>query len=429
MQHKEKLIDNIHQEKTENLFKTLYGGSQDIISSQTQRYIDLVSSFDSVFPERDSVSFFSTPGRSEIGGNHTDHNAGRVLAAAVNLDIIAAVSENNRNEIVIESDGFENFTVNLSGLSMIESEINTSGALVRGVCARMKELGYEIGGFDAAFMSSVPNGSGLSSSAAFEVLIVTILDHLYNGNIIAPLTRAYIARYAENNYFGKPCGLMDQATCSAGGFVSIDFRDFDNPVVKKIEYDFSSRGYSLAIVNTNGSHADLTDDYAAIKNEMIDVAQALGGDVLREFSKEYILDNIPILRSKISDRAILRALHFYADNQRVVEQVSALEQDNPDEFMRLIIESGNSSWMMCQNCYTAKAVNDQPVSIALAISKSILKGKGAWRVHGGGFAGTIQAFVPNELKEVYFNKMREIFGQDSCYDLSIRPEGSIKLDI
>ncbi|MFC1552648.1 galactokinase [Candidatus Latescibacterota bacterium] len=250
MPHKEIFRDKIGQDGAVRQLKKLYGSTQDVISSQTERYIELVSNFDRAFPENQKnpespesgpLSIFSTPGRSEVGGNHTDHNAGRVLAAAIDLDVIAAVSKNGSNEIVIESEGFPKISVNLDDLSIIESEKNTSAALVRGVCARMTELGYEIGEFDAAVKSSVPNGSGLSSSAAFEVLIVTILDHLYNGNVIDPLSRAQIAQYSENVYFGKPCGLMDQTTCSAGGFVTIDFRDSDDPRVKKIDYDRQHR--------------------------------------------------------------------------------------------------------------------------------------------------------------------------------------------
>lgn len=432
LSRKEKLIGKIGQDGTVQQFKKLYGSTQDVISSQTERYIELVSNFDRAFQESTDcgpVSIFSTPGRTEVGGNHTDHNAGKVLAAAINMDIIAAVSKNELHEIVIESDGFEKITVNLNDLTVHENEKNTSAALVRGVCARFKELGYEIGGFDAAVMSSVPEGAGLSSSAAFEVQIATIIDHLYNGNTISPVQRAQIAQYAENVYFGKPCGLMDQATCSSGSFVTIDFKDADNPDVKKIEYDFGSSGYSLAIINTGSSHADLTDEYAAVKNEMIEVANAFGGELLRSFSKEKVLENVAFLREKTSDRAILRALHFYADNQRVDEEVIALEQNNFSEFMRLVIESGYSSWMMNQNCYTTKAPQEQSVPVALSVSESILKGNGAWRIQGGGFAGTMQAFVPHELKAVYFTQMSEIFGPNSCYDLSIRSEGSIKLDI
>lgn len=429
MPHIEQLVEHIAHKNIQQQFANIYGGRPEILSAQTDRYRKLLSYFGRSHSVSEEVSLFSTPGRTEVGGNHTDHNAGRVLAAAIDLDIIAAVSKHSRNEIVIESEGFQTFSVNLDNLEAVGSEQNTSASLVRGICARMTGLRYTIGGFDAAVMSSVPHGSGLSSSAAFEVLVVSILDHLYNCNTIDPLSRAQIGQYAENVYFGKPCGLMDQSTCSAGGFVTIDFADFEQPSVKKIDYDFGSSGYSLAIVNTGGSHADLTEHYAAIKIEMIEVAKALGSDVLRGVSEETMRSSIPMLREKTTDRAILRAIHFYDDNRRVTEQVDALERNDFGEFLRLVIESGNSSWMKCQNSYTVKTPLQQPVSLALAVSESILKGRGAWRVHGGGFAGTIQAFVPDDLKDEYFTQMRAIFGPDSCHDLSIRQEGSIRIDI
>ncbi len=396
---------------------------------QTERYCALADTVTQSFSSDGAISFFSTPGRTEVGGNHTDHNAGRVLAAAIDLDVIASASKNDRGEIVIESQGFPDIRIDLGSLSAVKNEKNTSVSLVRGICARMATFGYKTGGFDAAVMSSVPEGSGLSSSAAFEVLIVTILDHLYNGNTIDPLTRAQIGQYAENVYFGKPCGLMDQTTCSTGGFVTIDFKDFEQPAVKMITYDFDSSGYSLAIVNTGGSHADLTEDYASIKQEMMDVAKALGGKLLRAIPEDKMRSNISLLREKTNDRAILRAFHFYDDNRRVTEQVDALERNDFDKFLRLVMESGNSSWMKCQNSYTVKTPHEQPVSLALAVSESILKDRGAWRVHGGGFAGTIQAFVPADIREEYFAKMRAIFGPDSCYDLNIRKTGSVRLDI
>jgi galactokinase len=258
---------------------------------------------------------------------------------------------------------------------------------------------------------------------------VTILNHLYNNAKIDDIQNAQIAQYAENNFFGKPCGLMDMTTCAVGGCITIDFNDFDNPVVKKVNYDFSANGYSMIIVDTGGNHADLNEDYEALEHEMKEVARAFGGNVLREFSKEKVLNNIPLLRGRVSDRAILRALHFYADDDRVVEQVSVLENNNFRRFLKLIIESGYSSWMLCQNCYSSGNVHEQGISVALAVSENILKGKGAWRVHGGGFAGTVQAFVPDKLIPAYIETMQGTFGEKACYRMNIRPLGTVKVEL
>jgi galactokinase len=297
------------------------------------------------------------------------------------------------------------------------------------VCARFNELGYRIGGFDGFATSTVPKAAGLSSSAAYEVLISVIENELYNQGSLNPVLLAQISQYSENNFFGKPCGLMDQTTCSVGGFVTIDFKDFENPIVRKVEFDFAASGFSMVIVDTGGNHADLNEDYTALEHEMKEVARAFGGQVLREFSAEKVLKNLAFLRTKVNDRAVMRALHFYSDDQRVVDQVAALERNDFPEFLRLIIESGNSSWMLCQNCYSHKNIEEQGVTVALAASESILKGKGAWRVHGGGFAGTIQAFVPNNLLATYIREMNAIFGGEVCHSLMIRPMGAVRLEI
>jgi len=269
----------------------------------------------------------------------------------------------------------------------------------------------------------------LSSSAAYEVLVAVIVNELYNAAALNPVLLAQISQFSENNFFGKPCGLMDQTTCSVGGFVTIDFKDFENPIVRKVEYDFAASGFSMVIVDTGGNHADLNEDYTALEHEMKEVARSFGGQVLREFSAEKVFKNLAFLRTKVNDRAVLRALHFYADDQRVVDQVAALESNNFREFLRLIIESGNSSWMLCQNCYSHKNIEEQGISVALAASESILKGKGAWRVHGGGFAGTVQAFVPNDLLPGYVAEMNAIFGPNACTELMIRPTGAVRLEI
>lgn len=423
------VVDAIKNGKYDQGFTTLYGNKPGVLSKQKERYFKAIESFKSIFPGKDEVELFSTPGRTEVGGNHTDHNAGRVLAASVDLDVIAVVAKSDSKMIKVKSEGYPEDIVNLDELTPKENEKYTSASLIRGVCARMKDLGYKIGGFEAYTTSNVLKGSGLSSSAAFEVLIVSIINHLYNNGVVDDVLNAQIAQYAENYFFGKPCGLMDQTTCSVGGFVTIDFKDFENPVVKKVDFDFASSGFSMVIVDTGGNHADLNEDYTALEHEMKEVARAFGGEVLREFSIEKVYENIDFLRTKVNDRAILRAIHFYQDDNRVVEQVEALGTNNFEKFMKLIIESGLSSWMYCQNCYSHKAIEEQGLSVALAISESILKGKGAWRVHGGGFAGTIQAFVPNDIIDTYVSAMKKVFGDKACHQLIIRPVGTVKLDI
>lgn len=424
-----KVMDFVKNNRSDGIFGRLYGSRPGVLNKQRDRYVSAIRNFTKLYPGENEIELFSTPGRTEVGGNHTDHNAGRILAAAVDLDVIAAVAANKEEVIRIKSEGYPQDIIELKELTPKESEKYTSAALIRGVCARLKELGYSIGGFDAYTTSDVLKGSGLSSSAAFEVLVVTILNHLYNNGMIDNVLNAQIAQYAENNFFSKPCGLMDMTTCAVGGFVTIDFKDFEDPLVKKVKFDFVASGFSMVIVDTGGNHADLNEDYTALEHEMKEVARAFGGKVLKEFTKQRVLDNIPYLRSRVNDRAILRALHFYDDDQRVVEQVLALESGRFDEFLRLIIDSGYSSWMLCQNCYSHKNIEEQGVSVALAITENLLKGKGAWRVHGGGFAGTIQAFVPNYLLEPYLEKMKEIFGEKTCHELMIRPEGTIKLAV
>jgi galactokinase len=411
------------------ILASLYGDNPSELARQRQRYSHLVLRFASLFPQAADIQLFSASGRSEVGGNHTDHNAGRVLAAAVNLDLIAAVSKTDLPQITIHSEGFPPSTIDLSELNVIESEKYTFTSVVRGVCARLVALGYTIGGFDACMTSDVLKGSGLSSSASFEVLVAQILNDLYNQGQIDAITLAKIGQFAENRYFGKPSGLMDQTTSAVGGFVTIDFRDESSPVVKKVAYNFAASGLSLVIVDTGGSHADLNEEYAAIANEMKAVAHALGGKVMRDFSAADVMKNLVYLRSQVNDRAILRALHFLADDLRVVAEVDALEQNDTPRFLDLVVESGYSSWMLLQNCYSIKDFASQGLTLALAISERLLKGRGAWRVHGGGFAGTIQAFVPTDLLEGYVDQMCAIFGAASCHILSIRQVGATRVDI
>ena len=417
-----------HYAKSEEVaarLESLYG--RGACAAQTARYAKLIERHEARFGKADGeICFFSAPGRTEIGGNHTDHNLGRVLAAAVNLDTVAAVTKASDGVIIVDSEGYRPITVDTSDLGVQESELGTTAALIRGVAARMKELGYRIGGFHAVVTSSVLRGSGLSSSAAFEVLMAAILDGLYNDWVLSAKERAQIAQRAENLHFGKPCGLMDQMASSVGGLVTIDFQNPD-PSVEALSYDFKAKGYSLVVVNTGGDHGDLTEAYASIRSEMESVAAQFGKRVRREVDPAEMEDAIAQLRGKVSDRAILRALHFYDDNARVSLQVAALKADDLDAFLKLIVESGESSWMLLQNVWAS--AKEQQMALALELSHRVLKGRGAWRVHGGGFAGTIQAFVPDELLDVYVNKLEASYGEGACTVLSIRPEGAVMMEV
>ena len=394
---------------------------------QRERYEAAVGEFEKLFGAGREVGLFSAPGRTEVGGNHTDHQQGRVLAAGVNLDVIAVAGRNDDNVIRIQSAGFPMDTIDLSDVSVRECEKNTAASLIRGVAAKFAALGYRIGGFDAYTTSSVLKGSGLSSSAAFETIVGTMLNCLYAGGAATPVQIAQIGQYAENAYFGKPSGLMDQMGCSVGGFNTIDFQTPEKPVVEKVDFDFAHSGYKLCVVDTGGNHADLTGDYAAAPVEMRAVAEALGGKVLRDVAPETFYAALPALRGKCTDRALLRAFHFYADNDRVPRQVAALRAGDFEEFKRLVIESGRSSYMYLQNVYTCKNPDEQGLSLALAMSEHLLAGRGAWRVHGGGFAGTIQAFVPEDLLDGYKAAMEAVFGANHCHVLSIRPVGGVDL--
>lgn len=411
-----------------NILRELYGSDNEILEEQAARYSSLFERFKIMTGSSEPV-FFSSPGRTEIGGNHTDHNYGRVLAGAVNLDNVAVAARNNSGIIRIESEGYKSFSVDLSNLHPDPDEEGTSVSLVRGIASRMKELGFEIGGFDAIIDGRVPKGSGLSSSASFEVLIGAVLSHLYNGGRLDPITNALIGQYSENNYFGKPCGLMDQTACASGGLITIDFEDPSKPEVRKVNFDFLSTGFALVITDTGGSHDNLTQEYASVFNEMKAVAEVLGSRVLRQVTIEKVVDSIPVLRENTGDRAILRAYHFHGDNQRVVRQVDALEKNDFRLFLDLVIESGYSSFMYNQNIYAVGNVHEQGVSLALALSEMVLKGHGAWRVHGGGFAGTIQAFVPLDLVEAYTATLEHVFGKGSCHKLFIRDKGAVRVDI
>jgi galactokinase len=408
--------------------QALYGVEPAELKKHAQRYIALLKQFSSSFGNPE-VTLFSSPGRTEIGGNHTDHNYGRVLAGAVNLDNVAVAAKNNSNIIRIKSEGYPEFKVDLSSLKPVTQEHLTSAALVRGICARMKELGFTIGGFDACIDGGVPKGSGLSSSASFEVLIGSMVNELFNNGRMDPIQNAIIGQYSENNYFGKPCGLMDQTACAMGGLITIDFKDPAKPVVKRVNFDFVATGFALVITDTGGNHADLNDEYASLPTDMKAVAAELGAKVLRQVSLDQVLQVAPGIREKVGDRAILRAIHFQCDNQRVADQVKALEKNDFKAFLDMVVESGYSSYMYNQNIYPVNNVKEQGVSLALALSELVLKGQGAWRVHGGGFAGTIQAFVPQHLLGKYISTLEHIYGPGSCHTLFIRKKGAGKVDL
>lgn len=421
----DKLISEINNGDN-RAFHELYGNDAAELKRNAERYIRLLAQFENEFGENE-VKFFSSPGRTEIGGNHTDHNWGRVLAGAINLDNVCVAAKNNSDVIRIISEGYPAFEVNLASLKPEENERYTSAALVRGICSRFKELGYSIGGFDACIDGGVPKGSGLSSSASFEVLIGVLLNEIFNNGKMDPIQNAIIGQYSENNFFGKPCGLMDQVACAMGGLITIDFEDPLNPRVKKVDFDFTKTGFSLVITETGGSHADLNDEYASIPADMKAVAAEMGANVLRKVTLDQILAKAPEIREKVGDRAILRSIHFQKDNQRVVDQVDALERKDFGAFLQMVIESGHSSYMYNQNIFAVISPREQGVSVALALSDLVLNGKGAWRVHGGGFAGTIQAFVPENLLSEYISTLEHFFGNGACKNLFIRNKGAVKV--
>ena len=409
-------------------FKELYGTNEVVLKKQAQRYKSLIEKFKTDFGTSEMM-LFSSPGRTEIGGNHTDHNFGRVLAGAVNLDNIAVAAKNNTSIVRIESAGYPKFEVDLTNLSPDKKENYTSASLVRGICAKMNENGFKTGGFDCCIDGAVPVGSGLSSSASFEVLIGAIVSHLFNKGKLDAVQNAIIGQYAENVFFGKPCGLMDQTACAVGGLVTIDFKDPSKPIVKKVNFDFVATGFALVITDTGGNHADLNDEYASLPTDMKAVAAELGAKVLRQVTIDQVLEITPKIREKVGDRAILRAIHFQGDNQRVVDQVVALEKNDFKSFLSMVVDSGFSSYMYNQNIYPVNNVREQGVSLALALSELVLKGQGAWRVHGGGFAGTIQAFVPQNLLDKYITTLEHVFGKGSCHNLFIRQKGADKIDL
>ena len=418
----ETMIQELETPETAAQLARLYGNDPETVAKQKARYGAMIRQHRKLFGDRGKIALISAPGRTEIGGNHTDHNHGRVLAAAVNLDTLCAVTPRNDMTVQFHSHGYSPIEIRLDDLSVHDDEKGTTMALIRGVAAGMKEAGYRIGGFDAVVTSTVAGGSGLSSSAALEVMLTGVLDALYNRFDMPYVLRAQISQRAENIWFGKPSGLLDQMASAAGGLVTVDFRDPAQPEVQALQYDFARKGYALVVVATGGSHADLTDQYSAIPAEMRAVARCCGQSVLRDVTAEELTARAAEIRKSAGDRALMRAFHFVNEDARVPEQVKALREDRVEDFLQLIIDSGRSSYMYLQNVYGPGT--DQSLSLALCMAEEMLAGKGAWRIHGGGFAGTTLNFVPTAEIGRFVETMDRTFGEGACKVLNIRPEGA-----
>lgn len=420
---KQELSDGVHAAR----LASLYCCSPAETASEAARYTAVLDGLEKTFGSHAEAGLYSAPGRTEIGGNHTDHQHGRVLAGSVNIDMIAAAAPNDKNQLRVQSEGYDLCVIDLNDLEARKEEENTTAALLRGECAAFTQRGAKLAGLDVYVSSNVPKGSGVSSSAAFEVLIGVILNDCFMTEKVSPIAIAQIGQWAENVYFGKPCGLMDQMASSVGNIITIDFADPAHPDVEPVQVDFSKAGLALCILDSGADHADLTDEYAAIPADCRAVAALCGGEVLREVPFETFLAHIPECRRQCGDRAVLRAFHFYADNDRVPQQVAALRENDFSAFLQLVTESGDSSWEYLQNVIPAGYKEHQEVAVTIAAAKHYLGGKGAVRVHGGGFAGTVQAFVPVELLADFKKNMEAILGEGRCHVLSIRPEGGAVL--
>lgn len=424
----EEIKQKLGQDGFLSVFEMLYGTKKEVLGVQKARYEKAVERFEELYPGREDISLFSAPGRTEIGGNHTDHQHGCVLAAAVQLDVIGVVAFHEDGVIRVCSEGYRPFTVDLSDLAVQEGE-KGSAAIVRGIVSRFAALGAKVGGFDVYCTSDVLSGSGISSSAAFETFIGTIIDTYYNAGKAGAVEIAKIGQYAENVYFGKKCGLMDQMASSVGGLVFIDFGDTEAPVIEPFAFDFERAGYCICVTDTGGNHVNLTPDYVAVREEMESVAAYFGKEYLRQADETAFYRELPKLRGTCSDRALLRAVHFFGDNRRAREEAEALRDGDVEKFLSLVQESGDSSEALLQNLYSASAPTEQAIPLGVMVSKRILAGKGAVRVHGGGFAGTIQAFVPIAQAEEYVKEMERVFGKGACYAFRIRPVGGTEVTV
>lgn len=420
---KQELSDGVHAAR----LASLYCCAPAETASEAARYAAVLDGLERTFGSHAEAGLYSAPGRTEIGGNHTDHQHGRVLAGSVNIDMIAAAAPNDKNQLRVQSEGYDLCVIDLNDLEARKEEENTTAALLRGECAAFAQRGAKLAGLDVYISSNVPKGSGVSSSAAFEVLIGVILNDCFMAEKVSPIAIAQIGQWAENVYFGKPCGLMDQMASSVGNIITIDFASPAKPVVEPVAVDFSKAGLALCILDSGADHADLTDEYAAIPAECRAVAAVCGGEVLRDVPFETFLAKLPECRRQCGDRAVLRAFHVYADNDRVAKQVAALRDGDFDTFLRLVNESGRSSWEYLQNVIPAGYKEHQEVGVTIAAAKHLLGDKGAVRVHGGGFAGTVQAFVPVEMLDEFKAGMEAILGEGRCHVLSIRPEGGAVL--
>ena len=417
----------INDGKLDDTLAFLYGESR--TAQQRNRCIRVLEHAQAYFDDSD-VRLFSAPGRTEVGGNHTDHQLGRVLAASIDLDVLAVVRQTDNPVISYFADAFSVKPVDLTNLDIDPDQYNTTESLIRGIAARFVQNHYRIGGFDCYAESDVLPGSGMSSSAAFEILIAEILSEMYNNGAVNPIEQAMFGQYAENVYFGKASGLMDQMACSVGGFVTIDFKDASDPKVRNIPFELDRHGYSLILTDCKQSHADLSDEYSKVPSEMKAAAAVMGKTVLSECTMKDLFEYAVKIRETCGDRAFLRAYHFLNETDRVLEEVDALEGNNIQGFLTHIIESGQSSFMYLQNVYPPNDLTHQSLAVGLSISEHLLKnGKGAWRVHGGGFAGTIQAFVPLDMTKTYISAMEAVFGEGSCYQLRIRSVGGYEIKV
>ncbi len=418
----DKLLSELEKGALDTELGKIYGNKTEELR---RRAIRITEAWRRTFPDNNDkpAGLFSAPGRTEIGGNHTDHEHGCVLAGAVDTDIIACAAENNTDTIRFLSEGWPMLEISLHSLEPVEGEKETTSALIRGIAAKLTDMGYKVKGFDAYASSDVLPGSGLSSSAAFEVLAGVIMNHMFCGDKLTDVQLAQIGQYAENVYFGKPSGLMDQMASSVGGAVAIDFNDPENPVIERAKVDLEGYGYALCIVDSGAGHEELTGEYAAIPGEMKKAASVFGKEVLRDVDENEFWDNIPKVREAAGDRAVLRAVHFFGENKRAQNEAEALSEGDFDKFLEIVRESGRSSWMYLQNICPAGSKEHQEMGVALAVAERALNGKGAVRVHGGGFAGTIQAFVPLDEVEAFRRQVEAALGTGRCHILSIRKKG------
>lgn len=423
----EQTLQVLESEGAKKLMEELYGN--DGVTANVERYRDMIEKFKKTFGDKD-IQMFSSPGRTEISGNHTDHNHGKVLAGSINLDCVGIAAKNNSSKVNVISETFnQKFTIDLNNLAPSEKKAGTID-LVKGLLKGFVESGYEIGGFDAYITSNVISSAGVSSSASFEMLLCSMINKFFNENRMNTVAYAHIGKYAENVYWDKASGLLDQMACAVGGLITIDFMEPSEPVVEKIDFDFASRNHSLIIVQTGKGHADLSEDYSSVPIEMKKVAEYFGKEVCAEITEEQVIENLAAVREYAGDRSVMRALHFFEENKRVEAEVAALKEGRFDDFLMNITASGNSSWKWLQNCYTNSNFQEQGISVALALTELFIaeKQRGACRIHGGGFAGVIMAMLPNDTVDEYIAYIEKALGVDSAYRMSIRPYGAICVD-